>query len=92
MDDDMICLRHYMAFDTPKAFLDGTLLLLYILCELLANRHGFGDGVGMVKALAGICLPWDATDWKKELGLTYWAAPLTGRCEWLRGNDLAMQL
>jgi hypothetical protein len=49
----MICLRHYMAFDTPKAFLDGTLLLLlllllYILCGwLLANRHGFGDGVGM---------------------------------------------
>lgn len=52
----MICLRHYMAFDTPKAFLDNTLLLLYILCGLLANRHGFGDGVGMVKALAGICL------------------------------------
>jgi len=43
----MICLRHYMAFDTPKAFLDGKLLLLYILCELVANRHGFGDGVGM---------------------------------------------
>lgn len=89
----MICLRHYMAFDTPKAFLDGTLLLLlYILCELLANRHGFGDSVGMVKALADIRLPWDAADWKKELGLTYSVALLTGRCEWLRGNDLAMQL
>lgn len=52
----MICLRHYMAFDTPKAFLDGTLLLLYILCGLLAHRHGFGDGVGMIEALVGICL------------------------------------
>jgi hypothetical protein len=81
-----------MAFDTPKAFLDGTLLLLYILCGLLANRHGFGDGVGMVKALADIRLPWDAADCKKELGLTYSAALLTGRCEWLRGKDLAMQL
>jgi hypothetical protein len=81
-----------MAFDTPKAFLDGTLLLLYILCGLLAHRHGFGDGVGMIEVLAGICLPWDAADWKKQLDLTYSAAPLTGRCERLRGNDLAMQL
>jgi hypothetical protein len=58
-----------MAFDTPKAFLDGTLLLLYILCGLLANRHGFGDGQGIGRHLLAMgCCGLEEGTWLDVFG------------------------